>query len=53
MTDVLAMEVDESAEELVHDHGGLALSQMFPMQDEVEELSPFAVPLHTHKSNQG
>lgn len=44
MADVVAVEVDEGTEQLLHDHGSLFLSQMLPVDDKVEKFAALAIP---------
>jgi len=46
VADVVAVEVDEGTEQLLHDHGSLFLSQMLPVDDKVEKFAALAILEH-------
>ena len=52
VTDLLVVEVRQRGQELMHDHGCLALGQMLALQNEVEELAALAVPTSDNGSGE-
>lgn len=44
--DVLSVQVLQRAQQLVHDHRRLPLRKVLPLQDEVEKLASFTVPIN-------
>ena len=49
MADVLPVEVDQCREQLMHDQSCFPLAQVLALNDEVEQLSTFAVPVNIRK----
>ena len=49
MADVLPVEVDQCREQLMHDQSCFPLAQVLALDDEVEQLSTFAVPVNIRK----
>jgi hypothetical protein len=44
VADIVAVEVDKGTEQLLHDHCSFFLSQMFSLNNKVEEFATLAIP---------
>ena len=49
MADVLSVQVDQRGQQLVHNEGRFSLAQVLPFDDEVEQLSSFAISVEVKK----